>query len=333
MKINMSISVSEEKIADKNWNDRLFKSGFGTIYQSKEISSHFEKIGKKPIFLKFLDNSGAIVGQLLVSKESRLEKKGRAGKFLKKLIPEKMLLYQWTYGPIIFEPELKDNVFECLEKFFLSKKGSISGWQHPLCANKFFSLKTDFSLKPWSTFLIDLTIPTDELYQNIDKHNGRKNIERSIRRNVIVEEIDEKSLEEYHQLRNDMRKEAGEELVDFEILLNWWKLFKPLGYSGFLAKNEDKPIGGLLFSYANDHIIEGGVARTEFDIKNKLYSQDLIKWKIIEWGIENNLKLYNLAGFNPQPSSKKEEGIFRYKKKWGGKRINYWILRRGINEK
>ena len=30
---------------------------------------------------------------------------------------------------------------------------------------------------------------------------------------------------------------------------------------------------------------------------------------------------------------KKEEGIFRYKKKWGGKRINYWILRRGINEK
>jgi len=324
----MSLSILEEEIADKKWNDRLLQSGLGTIYQSKEIALHFEKLGKKPIFLKFLDNSGNIVGQLLVTKESRLEKKGRAGKFLKKLAPEKMLLYQWTYGPIVFKSELKDKIFDELGNFLSLKKGSISGWQHPLCANQFFSPKTNFDLKPWSTLLIDLTSTKDELYQNIDKHNGRKNIERSIRRNVIVEEINENSLEEYHQLRNDMRKKAAEDLVDFEILLNWWKLFKPLGYSGFLARNEGRPISGLLFSYVDNHIIEGGVARTEFDINNKLYSQDLIKWKIIEWGMENDLKLYNLAGFNPQPTSKKEEGIFRYKNKWGGKRIDYWIIKR-----
>ena len=38
------------------------------------------------------------------------------------------------------------------------------------------------------------------------------------------------------------------------------------------------------------------------------------------------MKYYNLSGINPNPESKKEEGIFRYKKKWGGKQYNFWRL-------
>ena len=57
-----------------------------------------------------------------------------------------------------------------------------------------------------------------------------------------------------------------------------------------------------------------------------LYSQDLIKWKIIEWGIENKMKYYDLAGFNPNPISKKEEGIIQFKKKWGGQIHQYYRI-------
>ncbi|RZD45866.1 MAG: hypothetical protein CXT78_04800 [Thaumarchaeota archaeon] len=57
-----------------------------------------------------------------------------------------------------------------------------------------------------------------------------------------------------------------------------------------------------------------------------MYSQDLLKWSIIKWGINNNMKYYNLSGINPNPESKKEEGIFRYKKKWGGKQYTLWRL-------
>jgi len=83
-----------------------------------------------------------------------------------------------------------------------------------------------------------------------------------------------------------------------------------------------------LFSYFNNYIIEGAVARSNKDTLEKLYSQDLIKWKIIEWGIENNMKYYDLAGFNPDPKSEKEKGIMNYKKKWGGRKYDYWIIRR-----
>jgi len=81
-----------------------------------------------------------------------------------------------------------------------------------------------------------------------------------------------------------------------------------------------------MFSHFNKYIIEGGVTRSEKDTKMKLYSQDLIKWKIIEWGINNKMRYYDLAGFNPNPESKKEYGIFRYKKKWGGKRYDYYKI-------
>ena len=36
----------------------------------------------------------------------------------------------------------------------------------------------------------------------------------------------------------------------------------------------------------------GKLMLAEFDYTNKLYSQDLIKWKIIEWGITNKFHYY-----------------------------------------
>ena len=102
---------------------------------------------------------------------------------------------------------------------------------------------------------------------------------------------------------------------------------KPLGYTGFLARKEGKPIGGLLFSYFNKVIVEAGVARSKEDFSENLYSQDLIKWKIIQWGAENNMKYYDLAGYNPHPENEKEKGIKKYKAKWGGENRTYWIIR------
>ena len=57
--------------------------------------------------------------------------------------------------------------------------------------------------------------------------------------------------------------------------------------------------------------------------KSKDEIESIISGYLIEWGLENNMKWYNLAGFNPEPVSEKEKGIFRFKKKWGGKQFNY----------
>ncbi len=320
------IEVQVYDSPDKQWNARLINSGLATIYQSKEIALSFERVGQTPQFLTFVNDNGAIVGQLLVYSISRFKNTRGVKQLFGKIPIIQKNIIQWTYGPIIIDQNYASDVYSALGNFLISRKNRVSGWQHPLLTNGVESLKGKFILKPWSTFLIDLKRPKDEIYNNIEKHNGRKNIERSIKRGVEVEEINENSLSEYVQLRNQMSEKSDS--ITLEDMINWYQILKPLGYSGYLARKDGIPVGGLLFSYLGGLIIEGGVARSEKDRTENLYSQDLIKWKIIEWGIDNNLNFYNLAGFNPSPATKKEDGIFLYKKKWGGKRYDYWIIRR-----
>lgn len=315
--------ISEDP--DSEWNRRLENAGLGTIYQSMEWGKIISSLGWKPIFLKFVDSSGKIVGQLLISEITRDVRKGTVGKLIHKMPILKKTICKWTYGPVIFDSSFSSEIYSVLGNFLRSKNCKVSGWQHPLCIDGIKTLEKSFELEPWGTFLIDLHHNKEELFNNIEKRSGRKNIERSVERGVTIEEITEKNLEEYGILQSD--KSEGEEKVDLEHLSNWWRTFKPLGYSGFLARKDGVPMGGLLFSYFNKYIIEGGVARSEVDTKNMLYSQDLIKWKIIEWGVDNKMNYYDLAGFNPKPTSKKEEGIYRYKRKWGGKQYDYWILK------
>ena len=322
------ISVNIEEQPDSNWNRRLLESDMATIYQTKEWALIVSNLGRKPLFLSFLNDKNEIIGQNLVIISSRLNKKTLIKSILKKILSEKMLKYSWSYGPIIFNKNYNSEIYETLANFLISKKCKISGVEHPFSQGNILPFKKNIIVNKWSTFLIDLTKTKEELYNNIDKHSGQKNIERSKNRGVIIEEISEESLRDYVKLINDARMASGKETVDYDHVLFSWKLLKPLGYSGFLAKKEGKSIGGLLFSFLNGHIIEAGIARTIEDTENKLYSQDLIKWKIIEWGIDNHMKYYNLAGVNPQPKSKKEEGISRYKRKWGGKKYDYWIITR-----
>lgn len=323
------ITIEEKYEPDQNWNKRVLESELATIYQTKEIGIIYEKQNLVPKFITFIDNKGKISGQLLVFESSRFEKSGFKGKILKKAPGIKKSTYKWSYGPIILNYNFSSEIYDALGKFLIKKKCKVSGVTHPFFQNNISAIGKNFNLLPWSTYMIDLRKSKDELYNNIKKNSGRKNIERSIDRGVKIEEINESSLVDYYNLQNTTVDEFGpEKNAKFKELKERWNLLKPLGYSGFIAKKDGNTIGGLLFSFVNKHIIEGGVARSQEDFKQKFYSQDLIKWRIIEWGLNNKMKYYNLAGFNPKPKNEKEKGIFRYKEKWGGERQNYTIIKR-----
>lgn len=321
------ISVEIDTKPDKNWNKRLLESGYGNIYQTEDRASLLATENVPNYFLKFVDPKGNIVGQLLTSIRTRFRGTGIKTKVFKLTPGLKKSVCEWSYGPVILNSEFNSEIYLALKNFLRSKNFTVNGWTHPLLPGNPEILAKYFQIRKWGTFLIDLEKPIDELYKNLDKHSCRKNIERSIKRGVTVEEMTEETLSEYYELINEMRSDAGREKGNFEHLVGRWKQFKPLGYSGFLARKNGQPTGGLLFSFMNGHIIEIGVARSKEDTQNNLYSQDLIKWRIIGWGVDNKMKYYDLTGFNPEPISKKEEGIFRYKRKWGGlPRYYYRIL-------
>ena len=314
------LSLESNELPDKDWNNRLLDSKMGTLYQTEDYGKYFEKLNQKPIFLKFLDSTGEIVGQLLLLSSSPFSKKSglkKLGKFFPKTKKETI---KWSYGPVIFN-ELKTNeIYELLDKFLISKNWLIKGSFHPFSKPY---LNSKLYLQSWCTFIIDLSQKKEKIFSQIQKHSGQKNIERSIERGVSVHEIDEKLLVEYNNLINEKLISLNAETIPYENRLEYFNSMKKIGYKGYLAKKDDTPIGGLFFSFFNKYLIEGGLARSDFDFKEKLYSQDLIKWKIIEWGVDNKMNWFDIAGANPNPTNTKEEGILKYKKKWGGKQFNY----------
>jgi lipid II:glycine glycyltransferase (peptidoglycan interpeptide bridge formation enzyme) len=321
------LTIEENLEPDEDWNNRLLKSEIGPMVQTTQMSLTYKSQGGSPRFLKFVDSNENILGQLMLGVLPRFTNSPRR-KILNKFPGIKKSTYYWTQGPIIFESEYAQDIFKSLQNYLLSKKSRVYGTTFPLCDfNKNFISK-NFEIQEWATSLIDLRKPIEELYSNISKHSGQKNIKRAEKRGVTIEEIDENNLLDYHCIKQDFRDRMNEDTVDYQYTLDWWRRVKPIGYSGFLARKEGKAISGILFSYFNKIIVEAGIARSLEDVKEKLYSQDLIKWKMIEWGKNNKMNYYNLAGYNPYPKTPKEEGIKRYKEKWGGEKFSYWYIKK-----
>jgi len=302
---------------DSNWNNRLLKSSSGTIYHTVEYSKMLSWIGREPNFLTFFSQNGEIIAQLLGSKYSRFKKKSKVHSLLGKIVSSQKNIFYWTFGPVIFDPNSNNLICEKLSDYLNSNKYLARGSEHPLTNKPLANVKKPLIAKNWSTFQIDLTNDETNLWEKMDKHSARKNIQRSIKRGVKVREITRSEIKFYQLIREETNP------VPLEVLEKRWDLLHQLGWTIFIAFLDDVPIGGLIASSFNGYVNEWGVARTSLDTKEKFYAQDQLKWSIIKWGIEKKFRFYDLTGANPNPIDSKEEGIFRYKRKWGGNMIFY----------
>src|SRR3989344_7413674 len=117
------ITIETLSEPDQRWNKRLLESKYGTIYQTKEIAKYFEKIAKyKNSYLNFLDQSGKIVGQLLLSKQD-ISQKNLIQNILSKISSKNKSLYRWIYGPVIFDNNQEFNIIKQLFYYLKSKNG------------------------------------------------------------------------------------------------------------------------------------------------------------------------------------------------------------------
>jgi len=320
----LNVEIQEDVVSDESWNDHLLHF-LGTVYQTKEYAKFTESARNwESRYLKFVNSNGQIVGQLMLNVYSKFENR-KIGSILKKLTPYDKHVYRWLYGPVVFDPNSNHDICNALKKYLVSKKCTVSGSEHPLSNGNLSSLGEPFTYKSWGTFLIDLSQGKEILWSKLDKHSAKKNIERSQERGVDITEMKKSDLIGYHKMLHDTKLKAGgyQHLSRLEKL---WEILHPIGLTGFMAYENEQPVGGIMVSSFNGYINEWGVARSERDTVAKLYSQDLLKWKIIEWGIENKYRYYDLSGVNPDPKDQKEIGIYKYKKKWGGELIKYGMV-------
>ena len=318
------ISIEIKNDPDSKWNERLLQSELGTVYQTKDFAAAQTIIGGKPNYVSFSNQNGKIVGQLLIISYSKFQNKGSFGKILEKISSTKGQTYIWVYGPVIFDLECTSEIVESLHKFLISKKWKINGSNHPLSNQILSKIGKPFKIKEKATFLIDLSKSKEKIWDKMDKHSVRKNIKRSEAREVTIKKMEKSDFSTYLKIFEETGKTTP--FPSNEIAEKWWEKMEQAGHNGFLAYENETPVGGMAITTFNGYVNEFGIVRSKRDYSAKLYSQDLLKWKVIDWSISKKFRYYDLTGVSPNSTNKKELGIYRYKKKWGGELMKYSLI-------
>jgi hypothetical protein len=336
----IQISI-EPTVEEKAWNESICSSPSGTIFQTTYWAEFYEERMKvKPYFLTAFNGRGDILGQLLFFNEPigfqsvflQHPMRRFALPFMRRMFPS----LQWRFGPLIHHPDPIDRIdianaiLKELDLFAEKLRGvSIEPSTPPIhgCFSDELTAaysEGGFSTKSWATFLIDLTSKEDILLKNLDR-SARKSIRKTQKQMVVVSRADSlEDLKEFCQLGTENAKagEWGFSFGNFSVIWNMLRRWEAVEV--FLARQEERLLGGLGILRFNGILTEFGVVRSAYATEKKIYEGDLIKWEIMKWGHQEGCRIYDLAGVDPAPPAQsKAEGIRRFKEKWGGRLVVY----------
>lgn len=321
-----SIEMSQQ--IDREWWNSLVQSvPEGTIFQTTYWADYLKEwANAEPIYFIVRNKENKVVGILLCFKEAHFS---ITTSLLKRFLP----VFSWHQGPLILSKNSWKDILEVILKNIknIAHNNTISGTS-PFILNelpqqevKKCFLRNGFESSSWATFLIDLTLGEDELWNNLNRA-GRRMVKRCQQKEVKVERIStEDELEKYYKLLLETRQRLGFNLPPCFPNRIMWKYLKEKGIlEVFVAKQNNKWLAALGVIGFNNVFNEIAVAQSNYSLENKIYANDFIKWEIIKWGHQQGYKIYDLAGVSPKPKTTKEKGIYGFKAKWGGKLVSYY---------
>ena len=326
---DMKINVSR-RIDEGHWNARLTENPMGTIYQTTYYAEFTRKIHNRvPVYVEAVSDEGQAQLLLLISPPFKsIFRWRKLPDKLRELLTTFKSRIGWNYGPVVSGD---DGLYSSILNAALDVKRSkidaiiMDATPHPLDDRKTCFSTLGFSAKTVGTFIINLKQDPKGLWANLDKKSVRKNVERAIERGVQVEVTDSHDgLLEYYAALAEARKRSGLLVPPFESVSELWRcLGKDHYLKCFLARWNGKVVAALLISTFNGYMNEWGAATSPITIENKLYAAELVKWEVIKWGNENNMRFYDLTGVELNAVDEKSKGIFRFKEKWGGELTEY----------
>lgn len=326
-----------EKVDEGLWNKRVESLSEGTLFQTTYKAEMCQKTLKQKPFFLIAERNGNIVAQALILTGFISPKALLSKSFLNRAMPLASRFfnsYNIYYGPLIFE---KDNyektlggILSFLDKSFKEKGYTLGRILPPLHGRDYgckeFFRSNGFSAKPSGTILIDLKKDIDALWLGVDERTQRyiRKMEKEGMR--VFEAKSEKDIKKYHRMRVETAKRNKIRLPLLDNAMVGWRLLDSSDrIKVFLAEHNGKLISGILISAVNGLMFEGGSAVSDYAIDNKIRGSHFLKWHIIKWGHKKGLRMYDLSGINPEPATRtsKEEGIYQFKNKWGGREVRF----------
>lgn len=165
------------------------------------------------------------------------------------------------------------------------------------------------------TFKIDLTKEESELLKGMDK-KCRNSLRKAMKSGVRIEEVRLDSLGQYYDLYLDAQKRLGSPPHSFGFFRNVYDAFGSAGLLRMtLAMYDGRPIGGVMVFCFKDKLYWFG------NVTDKKYASlnptNLLLWHTIQYGRENNLKVFDLG-----QTRREDSGVYRFKSGWGGDETN-----------
>lgn len=303
------------KLDIKQWSEFVSNHPKGNIFQTPEMYEVYKRTKRyEPIFLAVVDSSEKVQALLLAHVIREFD--GFIGSFSSRSIIQG--------GPLFVENDAGEGALKLLlidyDKI-ANKKALYTQIRNLYDTSKFKEvfLQNGYGCEEHLNFLVDLTQSKDELWRGLTK-NRKKGINRALRHGLSVEEIRNKSnLHIFYKILQETYKNAGLPLVDFSLFESVFdKLTSSNKAKFYFAKNGNECIGARAILVYNDFIHDWYAGARSNSLK--LYPNEFLVWKILEWGCENGYKTFDFGGAG---KANEEYGPREFKRRFGGKIVEY----------
>jgi hypothetical protein len=191
------------------------------------------------------------------------------------------------------------------------------------------SIPRGWNATDWATYHIDVNRPEEEVWTSLSR-TARKAVRRAEKQSISVRRVrDVDELEDHYSFATKVKAEVGQKLIGFRDFETMWRHIRGPGiFETFVAEIDGRAAAGISVWGHGDTITEIGAYVPRRSKEVGLNAGDALKWHIIRWACGQEFKLFDLAGFNPNPIDEKERLIDRFKAKWGGQRVDFKFVSR-----
>ena len=316
-------------VNEAEWNSFARASTANSVFQTTFFGDRLvELFGWDRLYIEVVDRSAnRVVGAVAAF----VAKPGSSGSFIRGManrVRRVRSRVQWHGQPSIlpgYDPSsvtriLLDRIEERCEELSL---GGVDGSQ----VVPGVLLPDGWTATEWATFHVDVNRPEEEVWASLGK-TARKAVRRAEKQSISVRRIkDLAELEDYYRFAVDVRAETDRQLIGFKDFETMWRHLRGPGiYETFVALVNGRRAAGLSVWGHGDMVTELGAFVPQWSKDAGLNAGDALKWNIIRWACKQEIKTYDLAGFNPDPIDEKERLITRFKAKWGGQRVDFQFV-------
>ena len=327
------------------WNGLVRSSDQGTVYQTTHWADYVRRYYRaRPSYLVAREN-GVVRGLLLLFNMGKFPDRDERRPWqdhLKRPLNAVARVFRWYSGPVVFDESRRRAVLARLleEVDALAERDGIWALDSGSLPMRFgegarsVAAEAGFSLSDWATFVIDLTVSKETLWERLKASSARASVTRAMKLGLRAQDATQASFDAYARCEYEHGRAHG--------IAPWPRIGRealrdalaPAGaYRLFVAEHAGRMVAytPVMLFHRTMHLVKP-VQDPRCAAEN-IPAGDFLLWQAILFGHAQGLVAFDLAGVSPDPRTPAEHGIRFFKSKWGGEYLTYPVLRKSYRWK